>query len=161
MGERVTTEGFSYAVFDAQKSKDREMLSMPEEYPDVTLNKEGTITNGYSYCILGITMQNTENTKEEMYLNSSDLVFKDKTGKELFYGEPELLDINANKQNRKDYFEYTFLPRETLNFHLGFFVPDRVFQHGDGILIINNVGIINPDGTYGEDVRFVKISFKG
>ncbi len=170
MGDSVVTDGFTYRVDKVTKSKKRGVLPVPVDFSSTTFDKNGTITGSCSYLTVTLDIKNNTDQESEIYFNSTHIIYMDDKGTVLSSesgGEdPWVMDINQKKQGKRDYFAYTFKPREDLKFHLGFIVSDNVLPYNNMEFLINNSGVLFPGfkddhhTQYDENARFIKINWE-
>lgn len=159
MGVETSTNDLIYKINSVTKTKQRGPLPLTDFFSDfLTIDNEGTILNDYSYLIVNLSIANNLEQEKLISLNSYYLLGKDSNGEYIDKFEPMLID-NRTDVEKRDYFHYTFHPKESATFNLGFILKDEVLDtyKNKMDLIIDNSG--GNRMLENKDVRIIKILY--
>jgi hypothetical protein len=156
MGESTSTQGLTFTVNSATQSKKlKKGFPVPESRNEAEVNKDGTLSEGFSYVYVNMTIHNNENNLHETYLNLFHLSYRDDSGV-CDGGEEEAVAYDKVEGfERRDYYRQEFQPNETFKCTIVYIAEDAQLANNENLKLKLNI-----DGSYPYDeyARCVRLS---
>jgi len=153
IGEDVLTDDLIFKVNSVEKTKERKQFPKPENTDRIVTDENGNLINNMSYIIINVTIKNDRETERMFPLNSCWLNVID--DKNVVHSCECRISSKLEDFDKKDYFEYTFHPKEEYTCDLIYIVEDENLQYNNLIFKISISGVIG----YDDDSRYIKIKY--
>jgi hypothetical protein len=156
MGESTSTKGLTFTVNSATQSKKfKKGFPFPEEWSDdrFSISKDGTLSEGFSYVYVNMTIHNDENNPHEIYLNSFNLSYRDDSSG-CVGGEEIIIYDKIENYGKRSYFRQNLEANQTSTFTVVYIAEDAQLANNQNLKLIINWG----PAIYDEYARFVRLS---
>lgn len=151
IGEEVLTDDLMFKVNSVEKTKERKQFPNPPDWDLIVKDENGNLINDMSYVIVNVTIKNQKETERVFPLNSCWVNAIDDRNERYTY--QCWMSSKLDDFDKKDYFEYTFQPKEEYTCDLVYIVEDERLQNNNLIFDINISGVIG----YDDDSRYIKL----